>query len=74
MLFIIVTNAEAFVCVKARACFNLFFGSFADHKTCFLPLYGYEIEIRNSLLGYKNQFSIVCGSSLLGLLKYLSIA
>ena len=39
----------------------------ADHKTCSLPQKSYEIEIRNSLLGYKNQFTIVCGKEQLTL-------
>ena len=37
------------------------------NKTCFLPLQSYEIEIRNSFLGYKNQFTIVCGKEHLAL-------
>ena len=47
MLFIIVINDKGFISVKALS----LFGSSGDHKTCFLPLYSYEIEIRNSLLG-----------------------
>ena len=44
----------------------------ADHKTCFLPLLSYEIEIRNSLLGYKNQFTIVCGKEKTPLEPYIN--
>ena len=36
-------------------------------KTCFLPLQSYKKEIIKSLLGYKNQLTIVCGKEQLTL-------
>ena len=64
MVFIILTNDEAFLCKS----FFLVHWQITIHA---FYLWSYEIEIRNSLFGYKNQLTIMCGNSLLVILKDL---